>query len=181
MSDYQICRWIELAPTERDGLIVDLDRVFFSSSARQSFESDQEKDQFRERWLGRYLKYFPECAIVALDGNRRAFGYVVGSLDDPAQDPLFADLAFFAEFAQLTARYPAQLHINVDADWRGRGVGAALVSAFVELAGEVGSPGVHAISTRGMRNVGFYLANGFAERSATVMNGRELLFLCRDT
>jgi GNAT superfamily N-acetyltransferase len=180
MSDYQICRWIELGPPERDGLIADLDQIFFSSSARQSFESEQDKAQFRERWLGRYLKYFPDCTIVALDEARRAIGYVTGSLDDPAQDPLFADLAFFADFAALTARYPAQLHINIDANWRGRGIGAGLVGAFLELAGESGAPGVHAITTRGMRNIGFYLANGFQERGAATINDRELVFLGRD-
>jgi GNAT superfamily N-acetyltransferase len=80
----------------------------------------------------------------------------------------------------LTARYPAQLHINVDEDWRGRGIGAGLVTAFLDLAGDTGAEGVHAISTRGMRNVGFYLANGFEERGATTINGRELVFLGRD-
>lgn len=180
MPDFQICRWIELGP-ERDGLITDLDRIFFSSSARQSFESEQEKSQFRERWLGRYIKYFPDCTIVALDKEKRAIGYVIGSLDDPATDPLFADLPFLAAFAALTARYPAQLHVNIDADWRGQKIGAALVGAFAELASEAGAPGIHAVTARGMRNVGFYLANGFEERGATTMNGHELIFLGRET
>ena len=122
MPDFQICRWIELGP-ERDGLISDLDRIFFSSSARQSFESEREKAEFRERWLGRFLKYFPDCTVLALDRERRAIGYVIGSLDDPATDPLFAGLPILAAFAALTARYPAQLHINIDEAWRGRGIG----------------------------------------------------------
>jgi GNAT superfamily N-acetyltransferase len=179
MPDFQICRWIELG-TERDGLISDLDRIFFSSSATQTFESEREKVEFRERWLGRYLKYFPDCTVLALDRERRAIGYVIGSLDDPATDPLFADLPFLAAFAALTARYPAQLHINIDEAWRGRGIGAALIGAFADLASEAGAPGIHAVTSRGMRNIGFYLANGFEERGATVMNDRELVFLGRD-
>jgi GNAT superfamily N-acetyltransferase len=154
--------------------------VFFSSSRRQSFESDEEKAEFRERWLGRYLAHFPHYALVALDGERHVVGYLVGSLDDPARDPLFADLTFFPHFSALTPRWPAQLHVNLDAGWRGRGIGARLVAAFSDLARTGGAPGVHVVTTRGARNVGFYLANGFVERGALAGDGHELLFLGRD-
>ncbi len=60
------------------------------------------------------------------------------------------------------------------------GIGAALIGAFADLASEAGAPGMHAVTSRGMRNVGFYLANGFEERGATTMNDRELVFLGRD-
>jgi GNAT superfamily N-acetyltransferase len=179
MPDFQICRWIELG-LERDALITDLDRIFFTSSARQSFETEREKAEFRERWLGRYLKYFPDCTVVALDKGGRAIGYIIGSLDDPATDPLFADVPVLAAFAAQTARYPAQLHINIDEGWRGHGIGAALIAAFADLASEAGVPGIHAVTARGMRNIGFYLANGFEERGAARVNDRELVFLGRD-
>lgn len=181
MPDVEICRWTQLASDpERDRLIAELDQIFFSSSARQSFASTEEKAQFRDRWLGRYLRHFPQHALVALDGERRVAGYLVGSLDDPARDPLFADLAFLAHFRDLTARYPAQLHVNLDADRRGRGIGARLVAAFADMARASGAPGVHVVTTRGARNVGFYLANGFLERGAVETDGRALLFLGRD-
>lgn len=181
MPDVDICRWEELASgPRRDRLIAELDHVFFSSSARQSFASAEERAAFRERWLGRYLQHYPQHALAALDKDGHAVGYVIGSLDDPACDPLFADVAAFAHFRTLTERFPAQLHINVDAGWRGHGIGARLVAAFSDMAQSAGAPGVHAISARGMRNVRFYLANGFQERGASVVDGRELLFLGRD-
>ncbi|HYD16330.1 MAG TPA: GNAT family N-acetyltransferase [Hyphomicrobium sp.] len=181
MPDVEICRWTELAQRpDHERLIADLDHVFFSSSARQSFSGPTEKAEFRERWLGRYLESFPDYALVALDESGRAVGYVIGSLDDPAHDPVLADLAFLAAFSQLTARYPAQLHVNLDADWRGRGIGARLVDAFCDLARAGGAPGVHIVTARGMRNVGFYLANDFHERGATLIDGKELLLLGRD-
>lgn len=181
MPDVEICRWDQLtSDPEGERLIADLDHVFFSSSARQSFETAEEKAVFRERWLGRYLQHFPQYAFVALDGTRRVVGYVVGSLSDPARDPLFADLTFFTHFRALTARYPAQLHVNLHADWRGLGIGARLVDAFADLARADGAPGVHVVTGRGMRNVGFYLANGFAERGTLSNDGAELLFLGRD-
>ena len=89
-------------------------------------------------------------------------------------------LPFLAGFGALTARYPAQLHINLDAAWRGRGIGAKLVDAFAEMAAAAGAPGVHVVTARGMRNVGFYVANGFLERGAISIDGRELLLLGRD-
>lgn len=197
MPDVTICRWTDLmgapcmgAPDlagleRRRGLIAGLDHVFFTSSARQSFADAAEKAAFRERWLGRYLAHYPDFALVALDGARNAIGYVIGSPNDPVRDPLFADLTFLSAFSHLTARYPAQLHVNLDEEWRGLGIGAQLVSAFSDLAREAGAPGAHAVTARGMRNVGFYLANGFLERGAalqgsTDLDRRELLFLGRD-
>jgi GNAT superfamily N-acetyltransferase len=181
MPDVEICRWDQLATgPERDRLIVEIDQIFFSSSARQSFADDDEKAAFRERWLGRYFQHFPRHALVALNRERRVVGYLVGSLEDPARDPLFSDLTFFDQFRDLTPLYPAQLHVNLDAAWRGHGIGAKLVDTFADQARTAGAPGVHVVTARGMRNVGFYLSNGFLERGAIEIDGRELLFLGRD-
>ncbi len=181
MPDVEICRWDLLASGPDHGRFTEeIDQVFFSSSARQSFADAAERAEFRERWLGRYLQHFPQNALIALDGQRRVVGYVVGSLSDPARDPLFADLAFLKTFGALTARYPAQLHVNLGAAWRGHGIGAKLVDAFADLARAAGSPGLHVVTVRAMRNVGFYLRNGFLERGAVEIDGRELLFLGRD-
>ncbi len=181
MPDVEICRWDQLGPEpELDRLTRELDGIFFMSSARQTFADTAEKAAFRERWLGRYLRHFPQLALVALTPERRMVGYLVGSLQDPARDPVFADLAFFHRFRDLTARYPAQLHVNLDADWRGRGIGARLVDTFADMARAGSAPGVHVVTARSMRNVGFYLANRFLERGAVVIDGRELLFLGRD-
>lgn len=181
MPDVEICRWTSLAScADRARLSEELDAVFFSSSAKQTFADADERAAFRERWLGRYLKHFPDLALVALAPGRRIVGYVIGSLDDPARDPLFADLTFFSHFTALTARYPAQLHVNLSTAWRSQGVGALLVDRFSEIARASGAPGVHVVTQRGMRNVGFYLANRFLERGSVVIDGRELLFLARD-
>lgn len=181
MPQVQICRWNELlAGPQVERLIEELDLVFFSSSAKQTFVSAEERTEFRERWLGRYLRHFPDYALLALDERHRVVGYVIGSVNDPARDPLFADIAVLQTFSVLTQRYPAQLHVNLDAAWRGQGVGARLVNAFADLARGAGAPGVHVVTVRGMRNVGFYLANEFLERGVTVIDGRELLFLGRD-
>ena len=77
------------------------------------------------------------------------------------------------------ARYPAQLHVNVEEARRGQHIGAALITAFARHAEESGAPGVHVVTGRGMRNVGFYLSNGFRELGVHAAAGHELLFLGR--
>jgi GNAT superfamily N-acetyltransferase len=184
MTDVEICRWDGLtsgpAGPEHERRMAEINRIFFTSSATQSFANPQTKAAFHERWLGRYLRHFPQHVLLALGPAGETVGYVIGSLDDPARDPLFADIPILSAFSTLTARYPAQLHVNLDAAWRGRGLGTRLVDAFAAHARAAGAPGLHVITQRGMRNVGFYTANDFLERGALEVDGRDLLFLGRD-
>jgi GNAT superfamily N-acetyltransferase len=164
---------------DRSRLVPAIDAIFFEASATKTFASEDERSAFRERWLGRYLTHFPAQAYLALATDGDVAGYLVGSLDDPALNPLFADIGYFKDFATLTADYPAQLHINLAPTWRGQGIGTRLLEAFESDARSAGSKGVHVVTGRGMRNVGFYLANGFREKGALSTNGRDLVFLAR--
>ena len=172
-----VLRWLEIA--NRDALMPAIDAIFFEASGTKSFASDVERDAFRTRWLGRYFQNFPQLAYVAIGSNARVAGYLVGSLDDPAKYPLFADIPYFKEFAALTALYPAQLHVNLAPEWRGKGVGARLVETFSSDATRAGAPGVHVVTSRSNRNVGFYAANGFHEAGTLASNNRDLVFLAR--
>jgi ribosomal protein S18 acetylase RimI-like enzyme len=44
-------------------------------------------------------------------------------------------------------RYPAHLHINVAAAWRGKGLGRRLMLAYLDQLREIGAPGVHLQTT----------------------------------
>ena len=180
MTTVEICRWITLPDSERERLHADIDHVFFSSSTTQHFESDAERDAFRERWLGRYFRHFPDRIWIARTGDGRAIGYVAGSIADPARDPVFSDLPFLQQFAEASARFPSHLHVNLAQGWRGQGIGALLVTAFCDHARDAGAPGVHVVTQKGMRNVGFYAANGFSERADVTLGGSQLVFLGRD-
>jgi GNAT superfamily N-acetyltransferase len=72
------------------------------------------------------------------------------------------DGIFPREFRRMLYRdYPAHLHMNVEAAWRRRGVGAKLIEAFIgDLRGAV-IPGVHLYC--GADPVPFYLRQGFKE------------------
>jgi ribosomal protein S18 acetylase RimI-like enzyme len=55
-----------------------------------------------------------------------------------------AHAALRGEFAQPNlVAYPAHLHINVDRQWRGRGIGRGLISAYLGQLRRLGVPGVH--------------------------------------
>jgi GNAT superfamily N-acetyltransferase len=160
-------------------LLCDLDDIFFSASGTQSFASEAAKAAFRERWFGSYLSLNKGETFIAVSADGRGVGYLVGALDDPAQDPRHAELGYFKSFAAWTARYPAHLHINIATQYRSSGIGARLVDAFVGHARSRCIPGVHVVTGEGMRNVGFYSRLGFAPLAKAPWNGRTVVMLGR--
>lgn len=178
VGEVRVVAWSQLADTER--LMPGLDAIFFASSATQSFSKVADRLAFRERWLGRFLDGFPEAAFVALDEDAEIVGYVVGALSDPACDPRFADIAYFAKLAHLTPSYPAHLHINLAARARNRGIGGRLVAAFCRHARERGAEGVHVVTAKASRNRTFYARNGFSVLAELGEPGREIVMLGRN-
>jgi GNAT superfamily N-acetyltransferase len=174
----RIVKWIEQPGS--DAARAAVERIFFAASGTQAFSDAAARLVFRDRWLDRYFDHDPGLVFLALDDATTVVGYLVGSLDDPALAPRFADIGYFAAFAPLTARYPAQLHVNLDASSRGGGIGAALVEAFVAEVVRARLPGVHVVTGRGVRNVRFYERSGFLERGSLESNGRAIVFLGRD-
>ena len=159
--------------------IAGLDTIFYAASGTQTFPSDSARAAFRERWLGSYLTYEPSEAFLAIDRDGSVAGYLVGALRDPVLDQRHADLGYFQDFAHVTPRYPAHLHVNVASQYRSAGLGARLVEAFAAHAQARGAPGVHVVTGQGMRNVGFYLRNGFVEVAEAPWNGRTVVMLGR--
>lgn len=158
----------------------ELDAIFYSSSATQTFTSDAERAAFRDRWLGRYLDNWPERFWIATAEDDRIVGYLAGCLIDPAASPIFHDHAYLQAFRHLTRLYPAHLHINVEGGWRSSGLGARLIKAFCDDAHRQGCPGAHVVTASGARNVQFYLRQGFRQVGSDKWNGRELVMLGRD-
>ena len=117
MSDPTISL-IQLDDAERHpALLAQVEAIFWETSAR-TFPPGPERDAFRERWLGRYLQGGSDVVLLALAGADTVAGYLVGALEDPAGQPRFADMSYFrTDFAALTQRFPAHLHINLAADF----------------------------------------------------------------
>lgn len=175
----RIVRWTETEPPRRPVVEAGLDAIFFGASGVQSFPSDAERREFRDRWLGRYLRHDPRWAYMALDREGSAVGYVIGAIDDPAKAARFADIPYFQPWAHLTAEYPAHLHINVAPEWRSAGLGARLIEAFAADAKAAGAPGLHVVTGEGMRNIGFYERNGFGHLATLEQSGKRRVFLGR--
>ncbi len=170
-------RWMDLP--EREKLRPGIDRVFFEAAGPRQFAADADRAAFHWRWLGQFLHHEPDLVHVALAPDGRVAGYLVGCLRDPAGSSRFADLSYFQDFAQLTALYPAHLHLNLAERDRGAGLGGRLVEAFAELAAAAGAPGVHVVTGEDARNVGFYTRNGFQQRGAMTWQGRRIVLLGR--
>ena len=152
--------------------------IFFEASGRRGFASPEERAAFRERWLGRYLRGGSDIVLVAEDRAGTVAGYLVGAVEDPAEQDRFADIGYFrAQFRGLCRRYPAHLHINLAPDFRSRGVGARLIAAFAAGAAAAGAPGMHVVTASDARNVPFYARCGLAELGMAPWNGRHVVFL----
>ena len=168
------------APEKHPQLLAQVEAIFWQTSAR-NFPPGPERDAFRERWLGRYMRGGSDVVLLALAGDDTVAGYLVGALEDPAEQPRFADIGYFrTDFADLTKRFPAHLHINLAAEFRSQGIGAQLIEAFAGYASRAGAPGMHAVTGKGMRNVGFYARCGFTERATALWNGHAIVFLARE-
>jgi GNAT superfamily N-acetyltransferase len=160
-------------------LTTQIDAIFFEASTR-SFSPGPERDAFRERWLGRYLKGGTDALFLAMQGDATVAGYLVGAIENPALQDRFADIGYFrSEFADLCRQFPAHLHINLAPAFRSQGIGARLIEAFADYAAGQGAAGGHIVTGAGMRNVRFYERCGFAQRGAAAFNGREVVFLGR--
>lgn len=171
-----IRRYLDVEPTPERAR--EIDRIFFKSSNTKSFENDAARTAFRERWLGRYLKHDPAFAYVAQAADGAIVGYLVGAIEDPAKAERFADIAYFAAFGELTERFPAHLHVNIDPAFRNRRIGSSLIDRFAEDAKAAGARGVHVVTGAGAENIGFYNRNEFAEIARAGADGR-LVFLAR--
>ena len=173
-----IAPWPEVA--DRESLQPQVESILFETAGPRSFASPAELDAFRWRWLGQYQAHEPALVHLALTPQGEVAGYVVGALADPATSPRFAELGYFQSFAPQTARYPAHLHINLTAHARGAGLGGRLIQAFVAAVAAAGAPGIHVVTGKTARNVGFYARNGFAEVQAITWNGRDIVMLARE-
>lgn len=170
---------VRQTPESLAPLLAQVDAIFFETSTRV-FAPGPERDAFRERWLGRYLLGGSDAVLLALLGPDTVAGYLVGALENPAEQDRFADIDYFrADFAELCRRFPAHLHINLTAAYRSQGVGTRLIEAFAEHARLAGAPGMHVVTGSDMRNVRFYERCGFSRRGVAQRNGGEAVFLGR--
>lgn len=115
---------------------------------------DEEREAFSEHWIAPYRELRPDWTFVAAVDDK-VVGYLTGCPDtlsfekerrrvfrpQPDSRELFAaDIRL-----KLWTGHPAHLHMNVSADSRGLGTGAALLRAFFDELRKAGVPSAHVI------------------------------------
>jgi GNAT superfamily N-acetyltransferase len=159
--------------------LAEVEAIFFEASGR-TFEPGPAREAFRERWLGRYLLGGTDAVFLAITADGTVAGYLVGALENPAEQPRFADIdCFRTDFAGLCRQFPAHLHINLAPAYRSQGIGARLIDAFAAHAAAAGASGMHVTTAKDARNVVFYERCGFVQQGSAIWNGRPTVFLGR--
>lgn len=157
-----------------DKYLTEVKEIFYESSTRKEFKDQAEKDSFFYKYVGYYLKHFPELAFVAVEN--RVLGYIVGSpfSDESELDSIQPHLKIFAkEFTE----FPAHLHINCHHESRGKGVGVQLVEALERSLIQRKIKGLHIITGADARNAHFYKKLGFFHESMEDFQGSRLLLM----
>jgi ribosomal protein S18 acetylase RimI-like enzyme len=154
--------------------LTDVREIFFESSTRKEFQSDEEKEAFFYKYVGYYLEHYPDFCFVARD--KEVLGYIVGATDS-SQKKLHELQPHLEVFNKHFSFYPAHLHINCHVRSRGQGVGAKLVQHLVTKLIQDGVAGVHIITSVDARNQSFYEREGFTFRTEGYFNGSVLLFM----
>jgi ribosomal protein S18 acetylase RimI-like enzyme len=151
----------------------------------------QEPALLGEVYVGPYLRFAPEHALVGVDADGVA-GYVLGVPDTlafeatcerswwpdlrarypldrfPADSPdgRIVRLIHTPPEAspEVVERYPAHLHIDLLPRLQGQGFGRQLLTALLDGLAAAGAPGVHlGVSTANQNAIGFYRRMGFTE------------------
>ncbi len=163
---------------DADALWPRIEDILLHSPTERTFAGDAARAAFLESWTGYYRRVEPDNIFVAIEPPGRLAGYLMGCFDSAARARHDND-ATGHPFADRFADYPAHLHINCHPDFRGRGIGAALVAAFVDTCRDAGLGGVHIVTGVGARNAGFYRKCGFVYEVERERQGKELLFMGR--
>ena len=151
--------------------------IFFVSSSRQKFASEEEREKFFETWTGYYFKNCADLILLDRDGET-VRGYLMGCADSTAAKEYYSGrLKSYALFEDLFSYFPAHLHINVSPAARSQGVGARLIERFVGILRERKVPALHIVTSPDAANLEFYRRNGFGFEVTRPWGSHSLLFM----
>jgi ribosomal protein S18 acetylase RimI-like enzyme len=149
--------------------------IFFESSTKKTFKDDEEKNNFFHKYLGFYLKNYPELALVFVKDDR-VMGYVVASpvSDGTEIDALQPHLQIFKDHFKS---FPSHLHINAHFEARGMGVGSELMKEIEKRLKLQNISGLHIMTGVDSPNQNFYKRLGFDFTVTLPFQGNPILFM----
>ena len=155
-------------------VLSEIREIFFESSSKKTFKDQAEQDAFFDKYLGFYLRTYPEFVWVAV--GDKVLGYVVASPDSHGEE-LMRLQPHMLTFENLFNDFPAHLHINCHVESRGMGVGSQLIQAVVKDLQAQNVTGLHIMTGPDSANRAFYKKLGFDFESELPFGGSSILFM----
>ena len=168
----------ELYKTEHSETVLSqLETIFYSSSARQEFNSDAERDHFRLKYFDWYRIHHADLVFVASNAHGEVLGYVCGTPNTNAAPELFELHPWLVQLTPHFESFQAHLHINLSETARGLGIGSSLTRVFENSMKSRGICGIHIVTSPNARNVGFYRKNSYNFEAVIQWKSAQLLFM----
>ncbi|MGE0763610.1 MAG: GNAT family N-acetyltransferase [Bdellovibrionales bacterium] len=171
--------WSQLSLSARQELLPELRDIFFTSSTRQNFTDDEQRENFWRRWTDYYFDQHEDLLFVSR-AEKRLAGYLMACPDSRQAEPILSKKnPSFSLFNDQFDAYPAHLHINMSTEFRGQGLGQKLIETLCRELERRHCPGLHLITSPAARNVRFYQQNRFDYSLVRDWKGQPLLFMGR--
>ena len=125
------------------------------------------------------MEKYPDFVFCALEKNgagTEVLGYIL-ACPTVQKDFKNLDQKGLDLWKEFYSDYPAHLHINCAEKARGKGVGSKLLRCLEERLKEREISGLHLVTAKGARNVGFYERNSYRVLSEKELSGIPLLLL----
>ncbi len=160
----------QLSSAER----LEVREIFFESSTRKDFASEEERESFYRKYVGIYFERFPQFAFAAK--GERVLGYIVGAPQSHLPE-LMAIQPHLKSFETYFRDFPAHLHINCHSEARGLGVGSQLTEHLMARFQEANIKGLHIMTGPESRNKNFYQKLGFDFEVTLTYSGNPILMM----
>ncbi len=132
--------------------------IFWKTSSVNVFGSISEKDDFFYKYLGYYIQSLNCFCYVSLIENY-VQGYCCGHSNTFSDIELMKLQPHLGQFANIGKPFPGHLHINIDPQEHGKGLGSLLINFVCKEMKMIS--GLHIITGAQSRNKKFYKLNGF--------------------
>ena len=148
--------------------------IFFESSTRKTFSDEVEKELFFQKYLGWYMRRYPEYIWLAQD--KKLLGYLV--ISPTSQDLELEELQpHLKVFGAQIQEFPAHLHINCHRESRGQGIGRSLMETGLGVMRSLNISGIHILTSPQAKNRAFYSGLGFDYEVLLPFNQVPILFM----